>query len=40
MEDMEYSHRVAIKVYMQWVKHLNYEHTHNLEKVNLDAEEA
>ena len=40
MEDMEDSHRVAIKVYMQRVKHLNYEHDHNLEKVMLDAEEA
>lgn len=40
MENMEDAHWVEIKVYMQWVKHLNYEHSHALETVMLNAEEA
>ena len=33
MQELEEAHRVEIKVYMQKVKHLEYEHQNNADKV-------
>lgn len=38
MQELEEAHRVEIKVYMQKVKHLEYEHSNNCERVKADAE--
>lgn len=40
MEKMEEQHKVMIKVYMQKVKHLEYEHGHDCDTVKLNAEQA
>ena len=40
MEQMEEQHKVMIKVYMQKVKHLEYEHDQDRDKVKLNAETA
>lgn len=40
MEQMEEQHKVMIKVYMQKVKHLEYEHDEDRDKVKLEAEKA
>lgn len=37
MEQMEEQHKVMIKVYMQKVKHLEYEHDQDRDEVNLNA---
>ena len=37
MQSMEEVHRTQIKVYMQKVKHLEYEHGNNCDKVEVDA---
>jgi CMP-N-acetylneuraminic acid synthetase len=37
MQELEDAHRVEIKVYMQKVKHLEYEHTNNCERVQHEA---
>jgi chromosome segregation ATPase len=37
MQSMEEKHRTVIKVYMQKVKHLEYEHANNQDKVRNDA---
>jgi len=37
MQDLEEHHRVEIKVYMQKVKHLEYEHGNQCKNVELDA---
>lgn len=37
MQELEDAHRVEIKVYMQKVKHLEYEHTNNAERVQHEA---
>jgi len=38
MQSMEEVHRTQIKVFMQKVKHLEYEHGNNCQKVKVDAE--
>lgn len=40
MEQMEEQHKVMIKVYMQKVKHLEYEHGHDRDTVKLNSEQA
>eukprot|EP00743_Colponemidia_sp_Colp-15_P002696 GILK01002921.1.p1 GENE.GILK01002921.1~~GILK01002921.1.p1 ORF type:complete len:476 (-),score=159.29 GILK01002921.1:60-1487(-) len=40
MEEMEENHRVEVKVYVQKVKHLEYEHRNNNRKVKADGEAA
>jgi len=40
MENMEEQHKVMIKVYMQKVKHLEYEHDQDRTKVKLEAEKS
>ncbi len=37
MQELEEAHRVEIKVYMQKVKHLEYEHKNNADQVQLDS---
>ena len=37
MQTMEEVHRTQIKVYMQKVKHLQYEHGNNCDRVEVDA---
>jgi len=37
MQTMEEAHRTQIKVFMQKVKHLEYEHSNNCDKVKIDA---
>lgn len=37
MQDLEEAHRVEIKVYMQKVKHLEFEHNNNCDNVKADA---
>lgn len=37
MEIMEDNHRVEVRVYVQKVKHLDYEHKNNLKRVNVDG---
>ncbi|KAL7693954.1 putative growth arrest-specific protein [Plasmopara halstedii] len=37
MEIMEDNHRVEVRVYAQKVKHLDYEHKHNLKRVQIDG---
>jgi len=37
MQELEEAHRVEIKVYMQKVKHLEYEHGNNCEGVQAEA---
>ena len=37
MQDLEGVHRTQIKVFMQKVKHLEYEHGNNCDKVKIDA---
>jgi ABC-type phosphate transport system auxiliary subunit len=37
MQSMEEKHRTVIKVFMQKVKHLEYEHSNNQDKVRNDA---
>lgn len=37
MQDLEEAHRVEIKVYMQKVKHLEFEHNTNCERVSAEA---
>lgn len=37
MQDLDDAHRVEIKVYMQKVKHLEYEHTTNCDRVQAEA---
>jgi hypothetical protein len=37
MQELEDAHRVEIKVYMQKVKHLEYEHTNNCERVQAEG---
>jgi hypothetical protein len=39
MEVMEDNHRIEIRVYVQKVKHLEYEHKNNLKKVQMEAKE-
>ena len=38
MQDLEGVHRTQIKVFMQKVKHLEYEHGNNCDKVKIDAQ--
>lgn len=38
MEQMEASHRVEVRVYIQKVKHLEYEHKNNMRRVDLDGD--
>ena len=38
MQELEEAHRVEIKVYMQKVKHLEYEHSNNCERVQAEAQ--
>jgi hypothetical protein len=40
MEQQEEKHRVAIKVFIQKVKHLEYQHKNDCDKVKLDAGES
>ena len=40
MEKMEEQHKVMIKVYMQKVKHLEYEHSHDCDTVKVNSENA
>ena len=40
MEKMEEQHKVMIKVYMQKVKHLEYEHSHDWDTVKVNSENA
>lgn len=37
MQSMEEQHRTQIKVFMQKVKHLEYEHSNNCDRVKIDA---
>ena len=37
MQELEEAHRVEIKVYIQKVKHLEYEHSNNAERVQAEA---
>ncbi len=37
MELMEDNHRVEVRVYVQKVKHLEYEHKNNLKSVEIDS---
>jgi len=37
MQAMEESHRTQIKVFMQKVKHLEYEHGNNCDRVKIDS---
>jgi hypothetical protein len=37
MQDLEEAHRVEIKVYMQKVKHLEYEHNNGCDRVQTEA---
>lgn len=39
MQELEDAHRVEIKVYMQKVKHLEYEHNNNCERVQVDSKD-
>jgi len=38
MEDMEKNHRVEVRVYLQKVKHLEYEHRNNLGNIGVETE--
>merc|ERR1719217_710082 len=38
MEQMEDNHRVEVRVYLQKVKHLEYEHKNNLESISIEGE--
>jgi hypothetical protein len=38
MEQMEDNHRVEVRVYVQKVKHLEYEHKNNLKGIDVDSE--
>jgi len=40
MELMEDNHRVEVRVYIQKVKHLEYEHKNNIKRVNVEGESA
>ena len=40
MEELDDAHSVEIKVYMQKVKHLEYEHKNDCDKVQLNAEKS
>jgi hypothetical protein len=40
MQDMEEAHRTEIKVYIQKVKHLEYEHGNNCDKVRTDSQKV
>ncbi|CAN0427393.1 unnamed protein product, partial [Hapterophycus canaliculatus] len=38
MELMEDNHRVEVRVYVQKVKHLEYEHQNNLKSITMDGQ--
>ncbi|OMJ76056.1 hypothetical protein SteCoe_24661 [Stentor coeruleus] len=40
MEKLEDDHRVEVKVYMQKIKHLEYDHQTSLKKLEIDSKEA
>jgi hypothetical protein len=40
MQDLEEAHRTQVKVFMQKVKHLEYEHSNNCERVRIDANKS
>merc|ERR1719424_2382715 len=40
MELMEDNHRVEVRVYIQKVKHLEYEHKNNIKRVNVEGDGA
>lgn len=40
MEQLEDNHRIEVRIYIQKVKHLEYEHKNNIKRVQLDGDDA